>query len=366
VAKLVPPPVGGRPVPAPIAPPPPRGPQPAVNIAPIITGINPPDAKPNVWVEIDGSDFFFNNGDSVRVLFNGAPTSIKDVSQTVLMAIVPDFAPGTAVVIVEHTYADGTPVASNPFGFKIDSRLAINGFSPTSGYPGDHVTITGMGFVHVTDVKFNGMTASFTIANDNAIDAVVPPNATSGQISATDNGGTMYSTGSYMVKPPPPTFDPADEFDPKMGIVGTKVTLHGKHFATVKTVTFNGVLAPNPVVGAEKKIEVLVPSGATTGRIHVESPVNGGATTANDFIVILQPVLQSANPSSAPPNTVITLNGKHLGEVTAADFNGTTAKFKDKTEKKMKVTVPNVAAGPYTITVRNDAGTAKIGFTVTA
>ena len=61
----------------------------------------------------------------------------------------------------------------------------------------------------------------------------------------------------------------------------------------------------------------------------------------------------------------ITLNGRHLGEVTSVDFNGTQASFKDKTERSMKVTVPNVSPGTYAITVRNRAGQASIGFTVT-
>ena len=262
----------------------------------------------------------------------------------------------------------------------VTTNLTINGFSPSTGlaadpsinFPGDEITITGTGFLVVdpAKVKFNGTAAvNPVIQNDNTILARVPQNAISGKISVTDlTNNTAYSADPFIVKDPPPMFA-NPPFKPTMGVVGTRVTLLGKHFKTVQTVAFNGQIASDRTLGANQKIEVTVPAGATTGFVRVEGPA-GGATSPIPFIVIQQPVLNSVTPSSAPPGTKLTLSGRHLGEVTAVEFilgaQHTPAQFKDKTEKTMKVTVPSVPAGQYTIKVHNDAGDAFIGFTVTA
>ena len=271
------------------------------------------------------------------------------------------------------------PPAGGP-PIRVTTNLTITGFSPNAGlaadpsinFSGDQITITGTGFLVVdpAKVKFNGTAAVNPIVqNDSTILARVPQNAISGKISVTDlTNNTAYSADPFIVKDPPPMFA-NPPFKPMMGIVGTTVTLFGKHFKTVQTVAFNGVIAPNPTLGANQKIEVNVPAGATTGPIRVSGPA-GGATSPIDFIVIQPPVLTSVAPSTGRPGTKLTLSGRHLGEVTSVDFimgsNDTAALFKDKTEKTMKVTVPNVPPGTYDIMVRNDAGTAKIGFTVTA
>jgi hypothetical protein len=262
----------------------------------------------------------------------------------------------------------------------VTTNLVINGFSPSTGlaadpsinFPGDQITITGTGFLVVdpAKVKFNGTAAvNPIIQNDSTILARVPQNAISGKISVTDlTNNTAYSADSFTVKVPPPMFA-NPPFKPTMGIVGTLVTLFGKHFKSVQTVAFNGQIAQNPMLGANQQIEVNVPAGATTGPIRVSGPA-GGATSPIDFIVIQPPVLTSVVPSLGPPGTKLTLSGRHLGEVTAVEFilgaTHTPALFKDKTEKSMKVTVPSVPAGQYTIKVHNDAGDAFIGFTVTA
>src|SRR5262249_59901790 len=72
---------------------------------------------------------------------------------------------------------------------------AITTFSPPGGPPGTRVTVTGTGLTGSTAVKFNGLTAGFTLNSSTQITATVPANATSGPISATTPGGTATTAG---------------------------------------------------------------------------------------------------------------------------------------------------------------------------
>jgi hypothetical protein len=89
-------------------------------------------------------------------------------------------------------------------------------FSPSSGMPGAKVTLTGTNFTGATRALFNGASASFTNALTNNVDlrvtAVVPPDAISGPITIVTPHGSVTSTSSFRVLPPPLsiTFSPSN------------------------------------------------------------------------------------------------------------------------------------------------------------
>jgi len=83
--------------------------------------------------------------------------------------------------------------------------ITITNFSPTSTCTdsGDLITINGTNLSGVTNVYFNGTSASFTIINSTQITATVPSGATSGTISVTSPSGNATSTGSFTIHPLP-------------------------------------------------------------------------------------------------------------------------------------------------------------------
>jgi IPT/TIG domain len=189
---------------------------------------------------------------------------------------------------------------------------------------------------------------------------------TEARTPATGQTSANATTGGFPTLPPVPRFDEPDEFDPKQGIAGDRVTLNGQHFASVTTVLFDGKpISPDHVKkDNDFNIRVDIPDGATTGRFSLQSSF-GTVTSAQEFKVIRPPVLDSTDPSSAPAGTKIKLIGMQLLDVKKADFSGTPAVIVEQKERSMKVIVPNVSPGHYTITVRDRAGMASIGFTVT-
>lgn len=369
-------PIGGRPIVAgppivsgpPIVTGPPAGgvaPK-AVGDPPNITGINPPHAAPGTNVEIDGNNFT----NVIGVTFGPLGAAFKNDSTTVVHAIVPPGLYGPTGVVVVTEPPTGTQIDNSlPYPFTID-RIppVIAGFQPSHAVTGAAVQITGTALSSVTTVSFNGVQAQFNIVSDTVINATVPDAATTGKISVSDGVDTpSYSANPFTVDPTPPSID---GFDPPAGIVGQTITIVGRHLSKVNGVFFNKVSAkivnqnpgqPQP----NQRLMVIVPQGATTGPVHLDSP-NGGTTSSPNFVVILPPQPASVTPSSGRAGTKVTLAGKHLGELTSATVNGQHAKFTEKSEKSVKVTIPSVAPGPATILVVNAAGQAQIAFTVTA
>jgi len=79
---------------------------------------------------------------------------------------------------------------------------SISGFTPSSGAPGSSVTISGSGFTGASVVRFNGLSAAFSIVSDSQITATVPSAATTGPIRVTGPAGSSTSAASFTVNAP--------------------------------------------------------------------------------------------------------------------------------------------------------------------
>jgi subtilisin-like proprotein convertase family protein len=88
---------------------------------------------------------------------------------------------------------------SNPITVTPANAVAVSGFTPSSGSTGTLVTINGSGFTGATSVKFNGVSASFTVVSDNVVTATVPLGATSGSLSVTAPCGIATSGASFTI-----------------------------------------------------------------------------------------------------------------------------------------------------------------------
>ena len=73
-------------------------------------------------------------------------------------------------------------------------------FNPTRGPVGTQVTLTGIHLFEASAVRFNGVDASrFEVVSGTTIEAVVPPEATTGPISVVTPGGTALSADPFTV-----------------------------------------------------------------------------------------------------------------------------------------------------------------------
>jgi predicted extracellular nuclease len=97
---------------------------------------------------------------------------------------------------------DGTAIDDFSLSFTtMAAGPSISGFSPTSACAGSSasVVVSGNNFVTVTDVSFNGVSASFVINSATQITATLPAGATTGQITVSGTAGSSTSAGSFTV-----------------------------------------------------------------------------------------------------------------------------------------------------------------------
>ena len=88
-------------------------------------------------------------------------------------------------------------------GFRcVSAAPTITDFTPTSGPPGQIMTISGTNFTGATAVQFNGTPAiDFTVLSATSITATAPGGATSGPISVTAPGGSGTSSTVFTFTP---------------------------------------------------------------------------------------------------------------------------------------------------------------------
>jgi hypothetical protein len=263
-------------------------------------------------------------------------------------------------------------ILSNPIGASlatssavlmiIDDDPAIENFSPESGAVGTSVTITGRNFFGVSSVKFNGVSAPFTVnpAGDQ-ISSTVPAGATTGPITVTTVAGTAMSDRNFMVAQSPTI----TSFTPTSGKVGTIVSITGTSFTTATSVNFNGVSA-GFAINSDSSITTSVPSGATTGKITVTNPA-GTATSGNNFTVTASsgPALAAFTPTTGLAGTVVTITGANFSGATAVRFNSiNAASFLVTSDTSITATVPaGSVTGRLSVTTSLGTTTSSVSFT---
>ena len=152
--------------------------------------------------------------------FSGAGT--KKVRLTVTDAL-------SQTASVEHDVIVSTVVTSPP---------TITSFTPASGPTGTSVTISGTNFTGATAIRFNGVSASFTLSSATAIQATVPVGATTGPLTVTTPGGTATSASSFTVSIPSATL----AWDPSTSSVLAGYNVYRSELSGVYGARLNGAL----------------------------------------------------------------------------------------------------------------------------
>ena len=321
-----------------------------VNLPPVpsITSFTPSSGFWGTSVKLTGTGFT----GATAVSFNGLATSFTVDSDTQITATVPSGANGSSGPITVTT-PGGTATSAASFTFP--PAPSITSFTPSSGFWGTSVTLTGTGFTGATAVRFNGLATSFTVDSDTQITATVPmgANGSSGPIVVTNPDATGTSAASFTF-PPAPTMS---TFTPSSGPVGTKVTLTGTGFTGATAVSIGGGYATF-TVDSDTQITATVPNGAESGPICVTNPDTSGPNSAASFIVS-GPTISSFTPSSGAAGDTVTIQGSNFSnQPWSLSFNGIYAtKWTVDSDTQITATVPGGAtSGPIAVT--NSAGTA--------
>jgi hypothetical protein len=201
----------------------------------------------------------------------------------------------------------------------------ILSFEPASGKVGTIVTVHGENFSATASenkVLMNGLQATVTSSTTKQIVFIVPVGATTGKFSVQ----TIYNTFNYtLVAATDFTVESSEpeitSFSPANGVVGSTVTLTGKNFSTVATENTVMMSGLNAVITSSNTTQItfIVPAGATTGKISIQTQVGQllyTALSATDYTVdSSEPVITSFSPASGAVGTVVTITGKNFSSV---------------------------------------------------
>ncbi|HEX6640527.1 MAG TPA: IPT/TIG domain-containing protein, partial [Thermoanaerobaculia bacterium] len=242
------------------------------------------------------------NSRSVTVIVT--PTGVGQISATASVASdQPD--PNTA----NNSKTETTNV--NP-----SAPPVIGSFTPSSGPVSQVVTITGSNFFSTTLVKFNGVSATFTVVSNTSITATVPAGATTGLINITNFSGATSSASNFTVTPAPdlaitktasaPTVPTSTAFDYTISVTNSGAGNSADQTVTDTLpagVTLNSITAAGWTCSGTSTITCtrgnLPPSGtAATITINVTAPASGTTLTNTATVTSTTPETSTANNSS--------------------------------------------------------------------
>jgi hypothetical protein len=225
---------------------------------------------------------------------------------------------------------------------------SITSFTPIGGGAGTIVTITGNNLTNATAVSFNGSPASsFGATNNTTIGAIVPAGITSGTISVTTPGGTATSAAIFLGPPS------VSGFAPTHGLPGTNVFISGMNFTNATAVLFNGTAATFTVTN-NNTIGAIVPNGATTGPITVQSAGGTNSSAANFTIdsadIGIASVTALPNPVFVHSNLTYTIVVTNAGQLPASNVRLTNVLATSVTLKSASISqgLLNTNANPIT------------------
>ncbi len=236
---------------------------------------------------------------------------------------------------------DGDPVSGSTVTFTAPSSGASGTFA--NGTTTDTETTNASGLATAATFTANTVGGSFTV-------------------NASVAGVSTPATFSLTNLTPPKI----TKFTPPSGTPGTTVTITGSRLSGATKVTIHGQTSTISSDSATT-IKVLVPVGATTGKIKVTTP-DGTATSVVSFMALkaMVPTITKFTPTSGNVGSVVTITGTNLYGATWVTFDGIKGTVTSDSTTTIKVNVPTGAkTGKIKVTTAGGSVTSSASFTVT-
>ena len=274
--------------------------------APTITSFTPKIGTTGTVVRIFGTNLFVGTTPLITsVTFGGVAATAISVNTTdgCISATVGNGNTGNVIVTSLGGSFNSSVLASPNTTFTYDLPPTISSFTPTSGYTGTVVIISGTNLLNSTAVTIGGTEASsITITNSSEVRATVA-GGSSGTIVVTAGVGSATSATNFTFIPPPTisSFVNSTKGSGTIAGTGNTVTITGTNFKdyygnTIVTgatgVKFGGTNASSYSVVSATSITAIVGSG-TTGAIRVTNSTGHADSSTFTYNVTPTAVAQS-------------------------------------------------------------------------
>ena len=200
-------------------------------------------------------------------------------------------------------------------------------FSPSHGYPGNSVQITGKNLDEVTQVGFGSVAGDVTSQSSSEIIAVVPVGAQTAKIKLVKSGTVITSLKNFVVDNTPiPTII---TFNPVIAGSGDVIDITGNLLDKVDSVfigTLKAEIVGTPTASA---MQIETPVGLKTARIRLfytymtdYGILKPTETSSEMELTLALPMINSITPNIAELNIgdLVTIKGTMMSEVTKVEF----------------------------------------------
>jgi Leucine-rich repeat (LRR) protein len=250
--------------------------------------------------------------------------------------------------LTQHYFAIGAP----------GGEPVITNFMPREAPTNATITITGLNFIAVSDVRIVGVAAPFTVVSPTQIQAVVPDGSTTGSISVTTLSGT--ATAAVFRRLFPPVIHAVSA---SIGLPGTVVRVTGANLTDLQSVFVGSTPAVTFGRVNDSTMFFVVPDG-NSGPIRIVT-AGGSTATPQPFVILRPPVITEVIPTGGTVRvgTPITLIGTGFTGSTTITFGSvSTTMFVILSDNQISVSIPNGADGPPRVVNPAGSDTARVSF----
>uniref|UniRef100_A0A6C0C6Y7 IPT/TIG domain-containing protein n=1 Tax=viral metagenome TaxID=1070528 RepID=A0A6C0C6Y7_9ZZZZ len=230
--------------------------------------------------------------------------------------------------------------------------------SPNSSNTGGNsvIIITGVNLSGATAVYFGDSLATITANTPTMITVLNPPGNGVQQVVVQTNGGKSNPLNFFYIDTPITTSLSVDS-GPVAG--GNTISIYGYNLYTATSVNF-GANSATPTVISDSEITVIVPANSGPGAIQIIVTTTGGSTAPLSYLYEDVPTISSITPTSGSTlgNTIITIFGTNLSNVTSVTFDGNSSSFGVINNSTVSVSSPAHAAGSIDLVLTTTAGSA--------
>ncbi|MDX2196224.1 MAG: FG-GAP-like repeat-containing protein [Cytophagales bacterium] len=222
----------------------------------------------------------------------------------------------------------------------------ITSFNKIQGAIGIDVRVNGLNLSGISQVVFNGITASGTNFGS-YITVNVPAGATTGYVNISNAAGTAISPDVFSVIPMPSIVG----FNPSQGGEGTLVLIDGFNLENINAVSFaNGSQSASITGVSATQISVIAPNNVNTGKIVISNTFYypGTIQSSADFVAApeISSVINISNnnaPYIGKAGEIIRINGINYTNPSYVSFNGVMANTAYNSNSQLTATVPSGA-----------------------
>lgn len=266
---------------------------------PVVTALEPQSGPSGLWVTVTGRHLT----QDVRFWIGKTPVRRQFVSSTTVKVLI---HAGLASGPLYFAYDQQRQTTK--LRFDIAQHPVISGFTPSRGFVGDRITLTGRYFCPQAKVYFGG--AEIKVVKrvmDHSLQVTLPAGVTTGRFEVECFGRRVGHGDELLIEPP---YAKVQGISPAAGEGGRWIKVIGVGFTKADQFKLGSKPLRSRFLSATQ-VEVFIPAGAPPDPIYHES-YGRWFKSEYAYTIYQPPVITGFAPQVAWQGQYVTLTGRHF------------------------------------------------------